>query len=111
VTDELDHGSDYFGVVSDWYAVRILNDRCDTLFRPEGTTMPRTPAVLKFLTSVRSSRQVPPSVFFAFAYSLAMMPWLFVSTTAYAQLSYPMVMSLNPIAIQVGTTTECEVHS
>ena len=28
-----------------------------------------------------------------------------------AQTSYPMVMSLHPVAIQVGATTECEVHS
>lgn len=28
-----------------------------------------------------------------------------------AQISYPMVMSLKPIAIQVGATTECEVNS
>lgn len=34
-----------------------------------------------------------------------------VSTTAEAQTSYPMVMSLKPVAIQTGTTAECEVQS
>lgn len=33
------------------------------------------------------------------------------SATVYAQTSYPMVMSLKPVAIQVGTTSECEVQS
>lgn len=28
-----------------------------------------------------------------------------------AQTSYPMLMSLHPVAVQVGATTECEVHS
>ncbi len=31
--------------------------------------------------------------------------------TASAQTSYPMVMSLKPVAVQVGTTAECEVSS
>lgn len=36
---------------------------------------------------------------------------LAVASTARGQVSYPMVMSLKPIAIQVGTTSECEVQS
>src|SRR4051794_20581407 len=36
---------------------------------------------------------------------------LATSSSASAQISYPMVMSLKPVAIQVGTTTECEVNS
>jgi len=37
-----------------------------------------------------------------------------ISLTAskgFAQLSYPMVMALRPVAVQIGTTSECEVHS
>ena len=34
-----------------------------------------------------------------------------MTTTAIAQISYPMVMSLKPVAVQIGTTTECEVNS
>ena len=34
-----------------------------------------------------------------------------MTTVAHAQTSYPMVMSLKPVAVQVGTTAECEVHS
>jgi hypothetical protein len=30
---------------------------------------------------------------------------------ASAQISYPMIMGLKPVAVQVGTTAECEVHS
>lgn len=30
---------------------------------------------------------------------------------ASAQISYPMLMGLKPVAVQVGTTSECEVHS
>lgn len=30
---------------------------------------------------------------------------------ASGQISYPMVMGLKPVAVQIGTTTECEVHS
>ena len=33
------------------------------------------------------------------------------SSTASAQISYPMVMSLKPVAVQQGSTTECEVNS
>jgi len=32
-------------------------------------------------------------------------------TIAHAQTSYPMLMSLKPVAVQVGTTVECEVQS
>ncbi len=32
-------------------------------------------------------------------------------STASAQISYPMVMSLKPVAVQIGTTSECEVQS
>ena len=31
--------------------------------------------------------------------------------TVTAQTSYPMVMSLKPVAVQIGTTAECEVSS
>jgi len=41
--------------------------------------------------------------------SLAMIVTL--SSFASAQTSYPMVMSLKPIAVQAGTTAECEVQS
>lgn len=34
-----------------------------------------------------------------------------IVNSAVAQTSYPMVMSLKPVAIQVGTTSECEVQS
>lgn len=34
-----------------------------------------------------------------------------MSSTSVAQTSYPMVMSLKPVAIQVGMTSECEVQS
>ncbi len=34
-----------------------------------------------------------------------------VIATAEAQTSYPMVMSLKPVAVQTGTTSECEVQS
>ena len=37
--------------------------------------------------------------------------WQLISTITLAQTSYPMIMSLKPIAIQIGTTTECEVNS
>lgn len=33
------------------------------------------------------------------------------TTSAFAQTSYPMLMSLKPVAVQVGTTAECEVQS
>jgi len=33
------------------------------------------------------------------------------AATAQAQTSYPMLMSLKPVAVQVGTTSECEVQS
>jgi len=33
------------------------------------------------------------------------------TATSFAQISYPMVMSLKPVAVQVGATTECEVNS
>jgi hypothetical protein len=36
---------------------------------------------------------------------------LLTSSSALAQTSYPMLMSLKPVAIQVGTTSECEVQS
>jgi len=32
-------------------------------------------------------------------------------SSSFAQISYPMVMSLKPIAVQAGATTECEVNS
>ena len=34
-----------------------------------------------------------------------------VTSTSFAQISYPMVMSLKPVAVQIGTATECEVNS
>ncbi len=36
---------------------------------------------------------------------------LLVASAASAQVSYPMLMSLKPVAVQVGTTSECEVQS
>ena len=36
---------------------------------------------------------------------------LLVASVASAQVSYPMLMSLKPVAVQVGTTSECEVQS
>ncbi len=36
---------------------------------------------------------------------------LLTTSVVHAQTSYPMVMSLKPVALQVGTTAECEVHS
>ena len=36
---------------------------------------------------------------------------LLAASVASAQVSYPMLMSLKPVAIQVGTTSECEVSS
>src|SRR5262245_22905128 len=43
-------------------------------------------------------------VLFALACSLAAMP-------ASAQTSYPMLMSIGPVAVQAGTTSECEVSA
>lgn len=37
--------------------------------------------------------------------------WFCYAGMAVAQTSYPMVMSLKPVAVQVGTTSECEVQS
>ncbi len=37
--------------------------------------------------------------------------WLLATSQAFAQSSYPMLMSLKPVAVQRGTTTECEVRS
>lgn len=37
--------------------------------------------------------------------------WLWGAGVAAAQTSYPMVMSLKPVAVQAGTTAECEVQS
>ena len=34
-----------------------------------------------------------------------------LNSTGFAQISYPMLMSLKPVAIQAGATTECEVNS
>ena len=45
------------------------------------------------------------------AQTVAMFLGLFVPSVSLAQISYPMVMSLKPVAIQTGTTTECEVNS
>ncbi len=42
---------------------------------------------------------------------IAVMTASLVTTFACAQVSYPMVMSLKPVAIQIGATTECEVNS
>lgn len=36
---------------------------------------------------------------------------LFVTAAASAQVSYPMLMSLKPVAVQVGAASECEVNS
>lgn len=36
---------------------------------------------------------------------------ILATSTLHAQTSYPMVMSLKPVAVQVGTTAECEVQS
>ena len=36
---------------------------------------------------------------------------LCVASVASAQVSYPMLMSLKPVAVQVGTSSECEVQS
>lgn len=36
---------------------------------------------------------------------------LLMNSACLAQISYPMVMSLKPVAIQAGATTECEVNS
>ncbi len=47
---------------------------------------------------------------FCAALCAAVIPSLSISS-ALAQTSYPMVMSLKPVAIQVGTTSECEVQS
>jgi hypothetical protein len=37
--------------------------------------------------------------------------WGSLATTVVAQTSYPMLMGLKPIAVQQGTSSECEVHS
>ena len=34
-----------------------------------------------------------------------------LATTTFAQISYPMLMSLKPVAVPIGATTECEVNS
>ena len=36
---------------------------------------------------------------------------LIVGSVASAQVAYPMIMSLKPVAVQIGTTSECEVQS
>lgn len=40
-----------------------------------------------------------------------MMVAILTASMVHAQTSYPMVMSLKPVAVQVGTTAECEVQS
>ncbi|RLS77673.1 MAG: hypothetical protein DWI02_09655 [Planctomycetota bacterium] len=42
---------------------------------------------------------------------VALLSSLLTASTTSAQISYPMVMSLKPVAVQVGATTECEVNS
>src|SRR5215467_7041519 len=32
-------------------------------------------------------------------------------SSGYAQQSYPMLMSISPVAVQIGATTECEVDA
>ena len=43
--------------------------------------------------------------------TLALVLGLTANSPVFAQISYPMVMSLKPVAIQAGATTECEVNS
>ncbi len=45
-----------------------------------------------------------------FAFCCCVLALLVTSVTS-AQVSYPMLMSLKPVAVQVGTTSECEVQS
>jgi hypothetical protein len=42
---------------------------------------------------------------------LSVMVVALLAASASGQTSYPMLMSLKPVAIQAGTTAECEVHS
>lgn len=42
---------------------------------------------------------------------VAIVAIILATSNASAQTSYPMVMSLKPVAVQAGTTAECEVHS
>ncbi|HEY0983988.1 hypothetical protein [Schlesneria sp.] len=44
-------------------------------------------------------------------FTLALGFCLSTGAVVVAQTGYPMVMSLHPVGVQVGTTTECEVHS
>ena len=42
---------------------------------------------------------------------IALMTASLTTAFAHAQVSYPMIMSLKPVAVQIGATTECEVNS
>ena len=42
---------------------------------------------------------------------LAMAGWLMLIAIAHGQMSYPMLMSARPVAVQVGTSGECTVNS
>src|SRR5690242_5831281 len=42
---------------------------------------------------------------------LAMVFICAMPSVAFAQTSYPMLMSLKPLAVQIGATTECEVSA
>jgi hypothetical protein len=51
------------------------------------------------------------SIFSMLGFSIVVVSALFMTPFLSAQISYPMVMSLKPVAIQIGATTECEVNS
>jgi hypothetical protein len=50
--------------------------------------------------------RMPSSIFSLFVFSV---PLCLCGSLAHAETSYPMVMCVRPVAVQVGQTTECEV--
>jgi hypothetical protein len=42
---------------------------------------------------------------------LCLLAWSLATPAAFAQTSYPMIMSISPVAVQVGQTSECEVSA
>lgn len=63
-----------------------------------------TPLVIRALSFFRHSSLVIRHLTLAFLAVLA-------SSSGHAQTSYPMLMGLKPLAVQVGATTECEVSA
>src|SRR5215470_18733672 len=48
-------------------------------------------------------------VFFVFSFVVFVSSWLILPLNA--QQSYPMLMNISPVAVQIGATTECEIEA